>query len=301
VRRVSRQGHRSYFIPLLLVLIFVQGCARPVLQTYPAGEKEIAAVSEAFKRYQEISQETCACCLDAEVDVALSVPGWFREHTGKLSGYFQAMKPGYARFVALNPLGQPWYILVTDSEMIKSLNVFEEKAYLGSVRSEAYDKFAPAGFEPEKSYYWLSGRLPPGDIQIQAVMRDREQDGFWLQISQAGAIDHESMVLFDPDELLILRHVLRDERGRHLVDVLYTDYQQISGLGNRNPGSARADNSTIVATEDFCKIPGSISVSSQTGSEKITLKLHSFIEDAHFAAEDFSLEIPDNFEQLLFR
>ena len=53
--------------------------------------------------------------------------------------------------------------------------------------------------------------MPSGDMQIKAVMRDREQDAFWLQINHANRAA-ESMVLFDLDEMLILRHVLRDER-----------------------------------------------------------------------------------------
>ena len=300
MRRVLRHGLPKLIIPFLFSLIFIQACARPVLQTYPAGEKEIEKVSETFMRYREIRQDVCGCCLDAEVDIALSVSGWFRDHTGKLSGYLQAMKPGYIRFVAINPLGQPWYILATDGEMFKSLNVFEEKAYLGSVRSETYNKFAPAGFEPEYSYYWLIGRLKQGDMQIKAVMRDRAQDAFWLQINQADA-DTESMVLFDPEELLILRHVLRDKRGRHLADIVYEDYLPPNGRESKEPGSTPAAIPVSATAEEPCRVPGRITVSSQAGSEKIELKLHSFIDDVQFSPEDFSLDIPDNFEQLLVR
>jgi hypothetical protein len=230
----------------------------------------------------------CDCCLDAEADAVLSVSGWFSDHTGKLSGYLQAKKPGYIKFVAINPLGQPLFIFLTNGSMFKSLNVFEEKAYLGSVRSKAYKKLAPPGFEPEFSYYWLTGRLQPGDKEIAAVMRDEEQKRYWLQIRYADS-STDSMVLFDSEELIILRHIVRDEKGGHLVDIIYEDHQL-------KPGSGMQDVSSKI-----CRVPAMISVSSHSGAEKIELKLASFLADAKFSEEDFQLDIPDNFKQFLVK
>jgi hypothetical protein len=281
---------------LCLPLFFVQGCARSVLQTYPASEQEIESAAEAFAQYRLISEEACGCCLDAEADAALSVSGWFSDHTGKISGYLQAMKPGYIKFAAINLLGQPLFIFLTDGNMFKSLNVFAEKAYLGSVHSDAYSKFAPPGFEAEFSYYWLTGRLQPGDIDIQAVMRDRDQENFWLQIKRAGS-STESMVLFDPEELIILRHILRDERGKHLVDVLYADHQTLPGKESKGTGRGPVISASG-GGEKLCRIPAKITVSSHSDAQKIEVKLYSFLDDAHFSVQDFHLEIPDNFEQL---
>jgi len=257
----------------------IQGCARPVLQTYPVSLEESTAVLEAFGQYLEISEKVCGCCLDAEADAELVVSGWFSDHMGKLSGYLQAMEPGYLKFVVINPLGQPLLIFVTDGRIFKSLNVYDAKVYAGSVRSETYKRFAPESFDPEFSYYWLTGRLQPGYMQVLQVMRDREQDGFWLQIKQAG-LSPESMVLFDPHNLVILRHVLRDENGKHLVDIRYADHQ------------------LLPAAADQCRLPARITVASQGNAEKLELKLQAFLREVHFSAEDFQIEIPDNFEEL---
>ncbi|KPK00510.1 MAG: hypothetical protein AMJ60_00970 [Desulfobacterales bacterium SG8_35] len=272
---------------LLLPLFFVQGCARSVLQTYPASEQEIEAAVEAFNRYRLKSEEVCGCCLDAEADAALSVSGWFSDHTGKVTGYLQAMKPGYIKYAAINVLGQPLFIFLTNGSMFKSLNVFAEKAYIGSVHSEAYRKFAPPGFAPEYSYYWLTGRLPPEDIKILAVMRDREQGNFWLQIRHAESAT-ESMVLFDPQKRIVLRHVLRDELGKHLMDVLYADHIPLPGKESKYPGSGN----------ELCLVPARIIVSSNSDTRKIEVALYSFLAVSRFSTEDFHLEIPDNFEQL---
>ena len=122
--------HPLFFLSVLF--FFLQGCARPVLQTYPASEQEAQLAASAFTRYQKIYQDECACCLDAEADATVSVSGWFSNHTGKLSGYLQVLEPGYIKFVALNPLGQPILILLTNGRIFKSLNVLEGKAYMGS-------------------------------------------------------------------------------------------------------------------------------------------------------------------------
>jgi hypothetical protein len=300
VRRFWRHALQYLIVLLCVSVVFIQGCAKSVLQTYPASDQEIEAALAAFSRYQTISAQVCACCLDAEADAALAVSGWFSDHTGKLSGYLQAMKPGYIRFVALNPLGQPLFIFVTDGNMFKSLNVLEEKAYLGPVHSQAYKKFAPPGFEPQFSFYWLTGMFRPGDIRIQEVMRDREQGKFWLQIQHANART-DSMILFDARQLLILRHVLRNEEGEHLFDIRYGDHQELPGIAGQNMESEPAVISGSSAIKGPCRVPASITAFANGDSEKIDIRLYAFLEDAYFSAEDFILEIPDNFEQLLVK
>jgi len=300
LRRFLRHGLPYLMFLLSGALVLVQGCTRSLLQTYPAGENEIASVSEAFARYQETSRKVCGCCLDAEADAALSVSSWFRDHTGKLSGYLQAMEPSYIKFVAVNPLGQPLYILVTSGEMFQSLNVFEKKVYAGSVHSEMYKKFVPPGFEPEFFYYWLTGRLRPGEPEIQAVMRARQQDAFWLQIKHAFS-STDSMVLFNPADQVILRHVLRDERGGHLVDMLYADYQGLPGKESQDTGTDPAAVPGSAIEKELCRVPTRIVFSSNRDAEKIEIKLHSFLEKADFTAADFYLEIPGSFEKLLVK
>jgi hypothetical protein len=301
VRRQLPLGLLNLFSPFLFFLILIQGCSSPFLQTYAADEKDSEIVLAAFSRFQQNNTALCKCCLDAEADIIISVSGWFHEQTGKFSGYLQAMKPGYVRFVALNPLGQPWYILITDGETFKSLNVFEEKAYQGSVHSKTYNKISPAGFEPGFSYYWLTGTLQPGDMDIQAVMRDRTaQEAYWLQVKHANE-STESMILFDPVRMLILRHVLRSERGEYLAEVTYEDYQPLTGGEQHDFLQNSPKDVSNGKTGEYCRFPGRVTVTSQRGSEKIEVKLHSFIAEAHFSPTDFTLEIPENFEQLFVR
>ena len=300
MRRYQRHYLRHLIILFSLSQIFIQGCARPALQTYPASGQQIAKTLEAFDRYQEISAAACNCCLDAEADAALSVSGWFSDHTEKVSGFLQAMKPGYLKFIVINPLGQPLFIFLTNGSMFTSLNVLEEKAYSGSVHSETYKKFAPPGFEPEFSYYWLTGRLRPGEIKVQAVKSDREQEKFWLQINHAN-VSTESMVLFDPVDLVILRHVLRDQQGKHLMDILYAEHQVLPGKESKYAGSVAASIGASDTGIEPCRIPAHITVSSNTDAGRIELRLHSFLAEVRFSGDDFHIEVPDNFEKLLVK
>ncbi len=291
-------GH-GFSFPLVifcLVLIFNQGCTRNVLQTYPAGRQESAAAVEAFARFREANRELCPCCLDAEADTALAVSGWFKDHTLKFSGYLQAMKPGYVKFVALNPLGQPLYIFVTDGKIFTGVDVYAEKAYSGSTRSQTFRKFTPRGFTPELFYYWLTGRLKPGDLRLQAIMRSREEGKFWLQINHPDTAT-DSMVLFDPGELVILRHVIRDGSGAHLIDISYGDYQQL-------PGAAApfGENGPVISAgtdEKFCLVPASISFFSKADDVRFEIKLSAFLEHVSLSPVDFQLDVPGNFKQLL--
>ena len=249
-----------YFIFLLSVpFFFLQGCARPVLQTSPASEQEMQFAALAFTRYMQINRDVCACCLDAEVDAEVSVSGWFSNHTGKLSGYLQAMEPGNIKFVGINPLGQPVLIFLTTGKIFKILNVLEGKAYIGSSNSETFKKFAPSGFDPEFSYYWLTGKLPPGDIDILKVSLDKEQNGYWLQVRhvQSGL---DSMVLFDPEGFVVLRHIIMSDRGDYLVDLVYGDYQPGDVRGKQSTDSDREMIDSFIAGKERCKIPTKISL-----------------------------------------
>jgi hypothetical protein len=148
--------HTITFLLVVPAFFFVQGCAGPRLHTDPATQEEAAVVLEAFERFQALGLQACGCCLDAETDIALSVAGWFKNHSAKFFGYLQAMEPGYIRFVATNQLGQPLFLFVSDGLMFSHLNVYQEKAYTGSTASEAYRQFVPPGLTPDFLFSWLT-------------------------------------------------------------------------------------------------------------------------------------------------
>lgn len=288
------------FLLVVPAFFFVQGCAGPRLHTYPPGEQEAAATLEAFERFQTLSREACGCCVDAEVDIALSVSGWFRNHTAKFSGYLLAMEPGYIRFIATNQLGQPLFLFASDGLMFRHLDVYQEKAYIGSTASEAYRKFVPPAFAPDFFYFWLTGRLPPVKFRVGEVKRGRDQDNFWLRLVPAGGTT-ESLILFDPEELLIRRHVVRDSGGRELVDILYPEYRFLPASGSKAIAAGLPPASRNALEERECRLPARIIITSNRDDRKIDIRFHSFLAGGNFTAADFQVDIPDNFQQLLVK
>lgn len=288
--------HLIFF--LLITLPVLQGCATH-MQTYPASQHEEQITRAAFERYLKKYEDECSCCIDAEVDVRLSVSGWFNDHTANLSGYLQAMEPGFIKFVALNPLGQPILVLSTNGIIFKSFNILEGKAYIGSAESETFRKFAPPGFEPQFFYYWLSGRQPPGAIEILDVRRDRMQNAYWLKIRYEDS-GQNSLVLFDPETLVVLKQIFINGKGDHVAELSYEEFRaehvEVKGFGDK--GQEGDDRG--VSGINICNMPTKLIVSSSVGSDKrIELKFFSYIPNAEFSSDEFELEIPDNLEQVI--
>jgi hypothetical protein len=283
------------FIASVSLLLF-QGCARPVLQTIPASEDEAMDVISAFL---QVYQGKCSCCIDADADATVSVSGWLHNHNGKLTGLLQAMAPGYLKFIAVNPLGQPIYILVTNGSEFTSLNILERKAYSGPVNSETFKKFSPQGFRPEFSFYWLTGRLAPGGIQVETVRRDRGGQAYWLQIHHK-MTGNESLVLFNPVNSRILRHIILDEKKEHLVDVTYDAYQPETGNQKMSVGE-NVTAANVAADAALCSIPGNILVSASSGKQNIEIQLSSLLGGAAFAPEDFDVKVPPDFENIVVK
>ena len=122
------------------------------------------------------------------------------------------MTPSSLKFVAVNFLGQPLAVLVSDGEIFRYLSITESKSYEGNVSGETFAKYAPGGFQPEQTFYWLVGRFSPGIIQIRDVSRDEDGRGYWFKMNYKQS-DMMSLVLFDPQGLVIRRHLLALQRA----------------------------------------------------------------------------------------
>jgi len=135
--------------------------------------------------------------------------------------------------------------------------------------------------------------------RMMDIVRDKVQGSYWLHVryEKSGI---ESLVLFDPHELVVLRHIIINEKGHDEVDVVYENYQP--GLVNEKQAEEnwQAEIDNVDSRGTLCRMPTKIRIVSNSGAEKkIDLKLFSFIPDAHFSQDDFELEVPDNLEELI--
>jgi len=67
VRLELRFVHLNPLFLLIVLMLLIQGCARPALQMYPADDEETEKVLEALSYFEEINRETCGCCVDRDM------------------------------------------------------------------------------------------------------------------------------------------------------------------------------------------------------------------------------------------
>ncbi|MDA8163969.1 MAG: hypothetical protein M0017_02895 [Desulfobacteraceae bacterium] len=254
----------------LLTLILLAACARmPAGVGIPAAEQEKAAAS--FREWLA-AQSACPCCFDAAATVTFK--SWIQ--SGTLTGFAQAKEPAHLKLVALNPFGQPEVMLVTDGRDFQLVSVPESKVYEGSVRAKAFAKYAPAGVRPEHAFFWLTGKMPPGEWRIVRAARDEKAAGYWLDlVGQDPELRHR--VLFSPHEGVIRRHLVLDDRERPLVDVRYEEFAPALKSGS-------------------CKWPGRIIVETRAHRGQLIISLSDWLT-APLADKDFRLELPSGFER----
>ncbi|MBU0909404.1 MAG: hypothetical protein KKA54_18355 [Proteobacteria bacterium] len=266
----SRQTRAGLWqgVILCLCLFCLAGCA-----TLP-GREEISEREQErlIREFREViaRQQSCHCCIDAQATVSFSSI-WQK---GKLSGYLQAMAPSSLKFLAVNPLGQTMVIFVTDGDFFRYVPVFEAKQYEGKVTGTTYAKYAPAGFLPEHGFYWLIGRLYPGRITILDVTLDGQKQGYWFEISYGNGT--RSLVLFDEQQRVLLRHIVMNDKGEKIFNVLYDEY-----------------------TEAACPLPGKVTVTALVHNSTLEIRLADWLDVPSFSRDDFSYDAPPSFDRVM--
>lgn len=259
----------------LVSLLLLAGCAlRPSVISISEQERE--GVETAFLDMLA-GQQHCNCCIDATAQV--SFKSWMQ--SGSVEGYLQAMAPAYLKFVGINPLGQPLMILVTHGDQFQYVIVPEAKLYTGNVEAKAFQKYAPEGFDPDEIFYWLTGRLSPEAVIIESVAKDKDGLGYWLQVTTGREGSPRNLILFDPQERLVVRHILQNSRGEDLMDVGYSAFKMVS------PQKGKA-----------CAVPGEITVSSSAHRGSIHISLNDWLEDSVMSPSDFNVKVPAGFERI---
>lgn len=266
----TARGALRRSLPCLLLALFLAlaGCAyRPA--RLPLAESEATGAREAFRRMVS-GQALCARAVDAEVTVTVATP-W---QSGSMVGYLQLMAPGYLKFVGVNPLGQPLLITGTDGESCRHVLPAERKIYEGPLSAEAVRRFLPAGFDPARSYYWLIGRLRPGQVRIREVAGDPDGAGLWVEFSYEGEARRE-LALFDPLRLLLRRHLLLDGQGEVAFEVEYDSY---SG--------------------GECPLPGLVTIRGDRRYGHLLLRLGNWLPGEALTGDDFKITVPADFTRI---
>lgn len=251
-----------------LILLIATGCAG-LPARIPLPEAESRKIRDSF-REMVLEQRQCSSYVDADLTVTIDS----RFYSGTMSGYLQAMVPSSLKIVGINPFGQPLVVLITDGRQFKYALLNESLSYEGEVDGESFKRYAPAGFAPATSFYYLIGRLAPGQVRILNISGDPDGRGAWLQIEQ-GQEQAGSLVLFDPGQQVILKYIQLDGAGEMAMEIIYSEHQ---------PGE--------------CSLPGRISISSRGHSGNLLLRLSNWQTGAAFSPTDFEFELPPGFKRV---
>lgn len=235
---------------------------------------ERAAVIASFHHWLAV-QRQCPCCLDAAATVTFK--SWIQ--SGSLSGFVQAMRPAYLKLVALNPLDQPLLVLVTDGRSFQLASVLQGRVYTGSVRAQAFQKYAPDGARPGEAFFWLTGRLPPRKLRIVRIAGDQQGGGYWLDLA-GEKTGRRHRILFSPQQGVIRRHLVLDRRNNVLVDVRYGEFIPAAG-----------------AADTECRWPSRIVVTTSKHRGRLIISLSDW-RPASFGKRDFRLQPPPGYEHI---
>ena len=264
--RLGRQAAAAVWVTITILLL--SGCAYHSPRLALHGEEAVAGRA-AFRKLLG-AQGICARAVDAEATVTLDLP-W---QSGTMAGYLQLMAPGYLKFIGVNPLGQPLLVLGSDGVDYRYVLPAERKLYEGRLAESSGSRFLPTGFDPRRSYYWLIGRLRPGQVRIGEVSGDSEGGGIWVQFRYEGEEPSE-LVLFDPRRLLLLRHLLLAKDGGTVLEVSYDAY-----------------------SAGDCPLPGQVVVYGDNRFGRLVLRLGNWLPADALTGADFSVTAPSDFVRI---
>jgi len=252
----------------IITLLCCSGCAyKP--KCLALNDEAAAAGREAFRQLL-VGQNICARAVDAEATVTLDLP-W---RSGTIAGYLQLMAPGHFKFIGVNPLGQPLLVLGSDGVDCRYVLPTERKLYEGKLAEAALNRFLPEGLDPTRSYYWLIGRLRPGQVRIEEVSGDPEGAGLWVKYRYEGEGQSE-MVLFDSRHQSLRRHLLLGKDGSTVLEVSYDAY-----------------------TSGACPLPGQVIIHGDNHFGRLVLRLSNWLPADALAAADFAVTAPSDFVRI---
>jgi hypothetical protein len=204
-------------LTVLLVPFLLGGCAskpwtEPLLETQ---------ADTAIQLIDAVIARDAACGGTLEGDIVLFYQNPLEKKA--FSGFLQFSMPSSFKFVVENPFGQPILLIAGNQESFQAIDTLSQKFLSGSIRSFGLRNNIPTYFLKSNWASWLTGRILFSSQTITDIRDDRDAKGIWFtfQSEELTGVHH---LLLDPDQKVILAHIMENQHGKTVAEVRYDDW-----------------------------------------------------------------------------
>ena len=258
--------------PVFFFLVLIlSGCAGKLPTTVDlTGAQE----RDALLLLQKVRQGNCPDTLDA--DLSLSWQGYGQRRV--INATLQATRNGSFRLSGLDPLGRPFFILVTDGRRFTLVDNLQGRGFTGAVDSVFLRKYIPAGLQLTTCFDVLTAQLPSTKnhpvrfARTEENKKNKKNGNFWFIFQLSDGMTRQTEI--DPESGLVHRQVLTDQENRIVLDALYEGYQPWAAI---------------------CAVPGRLTVEGEDLSGSLQITFNKLYQGARLPDEIFTLRIPEHF------
>lgn len=257
--------------PLLLLVLFsvllmsLAGCGGKLPATVALTGVE---AQEGAALLERVRGRDCSDVLDT--DLSLEWQGYGQRRIIKAT--LQATRDGRFRFSGLDPLGRPFFILVTDGHRFTLVDNTQGRGYIGSVDSQFLRQYIPAGLKTSWLFFLLTAQLPGKEVSVTRFARLAEKKTYWYVFTLDNRVTREAEL--DPLTGLLGRQLLLGDGSRIILDARYEAYPpQTEG----------------------CVFPLRLRVEGEDLSGSLEITFTRFYRGVKLPETIFTLQIPDHF------
>lgn len=259
-------GDLSLLCTICCVLVLIlSGCAGKLPVTVDLTD---AQQQEASRLLQPARAGRCPDTLDA--DVVFNWQGYGQHRIVKAT--LQATRKGGFRLSGLDPLGRPFFILVTDGTRFTLVDNLQGRGYTGSVDSAFFRQYVPAGLDPSTCFSLFTARLPAENVPHVRFARTKKNNSFWFVFNLADGMTRQAEL--DPESGRVRRQVLTNMEKRIVLDVRYGGYP---------------------AHADICAVPQRLTVEGEAFNGSVQVTLTKLYRQTRLPEDIFTLQIPKHF------
>lgn len=211
----SRVRFFLFVFQLLLSTVLHVGCAPKLPSTLPVTDVQRQNVLD---RYQTFRARDCNDPLDADIAMNLQSFGTSLQ----ADGFMQIQPPGQFRVTIIDQLGRPAVILIGSKDLLTLVNIAKGRALIETVSSLTRESDNPVDLATSEIVSLLTGRLAQPVSDLLDMRLDRETGTlYWLIFPSRNKNRHAA--LFNPETQSIIRHIITDQEGKIILDIMYRD------------------------------------------------------------------------------